>query len=437
MSRKIDIAGLKVDAITKSELLDEIAARIQHKQKTFVVTPYSEFLYASMRKSHIRELLNKADFSIADGIGVLWADLFLSQPLTFKNFYLNILQAWLQVVWTGAAILLRPSLLYKKIPEKIVGANLVWDLVSLAEYNNFSVYILGAQGDIGKTAAEKFLKKFPKLKIVGTSNKHINDSSIFSDITKANPDMILVAFSAPAQEQWIADNLKDLPASFAIGLGGTFDYIAGAKRKPPQFIRAIGLEWLYRLITQPRRVRRIFNATWGLIITLVRYKVYRTTPLRLNAAAVVINSAGKILLCKRAVGPSKNGANPDVILKDYWQFPQGGLDRNENHINGAKRELAEETGIVSVEILGEAKYINTYEWGNATRRLLFKKNYRFRGQNQFTVFFKFTGDNSEIKLNQEELVDYQWLTAEEVLKKVAPERRLHAAAVLAELAEIK
>ena len=136
---KVDIAGLKVDAITKVELLKQIAERIARKEKTFVATPYSEFLYGSMRNRHTENILNAADFSIADGIGVLWAHLFLSVPLTWPGFYLKILQAWCQVVWTGAAILLRPSLLYRDIPEKIVGADFAWDLAALAEQHGFSI----------------------------------------------------------------------------------------------------------------------------------------------------------------------------------------------------------------------------------------------------------------------------------------------------------
>lgn len=270
--KKVDIAGLKIDAITKADLLKKIGERIGRKEKTFVVTPYSESLYASLRQSSVRELLNKADFSIPDGIGILWAQLFLAQPLALNNFYLNILQAWAQVVWTGAAILLSPRLLYKTFPEKIVGADLAWDLAALASEHGFSIYILGARGDVAITTARKFQAKFPNLKIVGTSNKNADDPSIFSDIAKAQPDMLLVAFNPLVQEQWIADHLRDLPVSFAIALGGTFDYIAGAKRQPPRFIRKVGLEWLYRLVTQPSRVKRIFNATWGLVISLVRHK---------------------------------------------------------------------------------------------------------------------------------------------------------------------
>ena len=283
--------------------------------------------------------------------------------------------------------------------------------------------------------AEKFLAKFPKLKIVGTSNKEWNDPSIIDDVTQAKPDIILVALGKLVQEEWIVNNLPNLPASFAIGLGGTLDYIAGARRKPPQFIRRNGLEWLYRLITQPTRVRRIFNATWGLIVSLVRVKSFSYMPLRTSAVAVVVNKDRKILLCKQVDSVTKK-FYPDKPGMVDWQFPQGGLELDEEVVSGATRELQEETGIASVKVLGIAKYEKRFEWQNALRPFT-TSHYKARGGHLRTVFFEFTGDESEVKLDQKELVEHQWVDPSEVLNIMPPIRHEHAAAVLAELAEIQ
>lgn len=432
--KKISIAGLHINAITKIDLLAQLRTRIQSRQKTFVVTPYSEFLYASMRQPEVRQLLNSADFAIPDGVGILWAHLFLNQPLTWNYFYALIIQAWLQVVWTGASILLRPSLVYKDIPEKIVGADFIWDLSKLAADNNFSVYLLGGWGKTTDIVAKKLQSKFPRLQIVGTSTKNPDDKSIIDDINAARPDMVFVALGAITQEQWIANNLSKITASFAIGLGGTFDYIAGTKKQPPQFVRASGLEWLYRLITQPTRISRIFNATFGLVTSLVRYKVYESLDYRPNGSAVVINKDGKILLCLRS--PNIEKTQPGRTFDNYWQFPQGGLDIGESIVEGTKRELMEETQITSIEVLAQAKYVNMYSWNNAMRPLNTAKRYRFKGQSQSTVFFTFTGDDSEIILDERELIDWKWVHVKDVIKTIAPERREHAEAVLAELAQL-
>src|SRR5437868_5830938 len=101
---KIDVGGLKVDAITKAELLQQISGQIKQGQKTFVITPYSEFLYHALQDAKIMEIYNKADFSVPDGIGIFWAAKFLSLPLTAKSYYGKILQALWQMFYTLLAI---------------------------------------------------------------------------------------------------------------------------------------------------------------------------------------------------------------------------------------------------------------------------------------------------------------------------------------------
>lgn len=435
--KKIDVAGLEISPITKQDLLQEVTQRISEKHQTFVITPYSEFLYTSMHEPEFRPIFNSADFAIADGIGILWADLFLNIPFKSNRYYINILEAWWHVVWTGASILLNPKLLYKNIPEKIVGADLIWDLAAVAEKNNFSVYLLGAKDNEAVVTAEELKAKFPNLNIVGTSNKSMGDESVFTDLENAKPDMLLIAWPAQLAEKWINHNLAKLHTCFVIALGGTFDYIAGTKKQPPQFVRRIGLEWLYRLITQPTRIRRIYNATWGIVIALVRHKVYANRPYRSNAVAVVVNQGGKILLCKRRVGPAKNGANPNIIWDNYWQFPQGGVDEGEIPTDAAQRELFEETGIKSVELIAQASYINKYTWNNSTRKLFRFNLFKAKGQQQITSFLKFSGELSEIQLDHRELIEYKWLTPAEVMGQIAIERREHAEIVLAELAKIQ
>ncbi len=431
VNRKIDVAGLKVDSITKAEFLKQAAERIRNHEKTFVVTPYSEFLYASSRDPNVRSLLNSADYSLVDGVGVMWAHLFLTVPLTWPGFFLKLVQAWLQVVWTGASVLLYPKLIYKDFPEKIVGADLIWNLAQMAAANEFSVYLLGSMGDVAERAAAKLKEQFPNLIVAGTSNKNPDDESIIADLNAAKPDIVFVTYFPPVQEQWIADNLSKTPASLAIGLGGTFDYIAGEKSKPPQVIRNIGLEWFYRLITQPTRFKRIFRGFGGLILGMVRVKVFGTMPLRKNACAVVVNKENKVLICERALH-NRFGE----VHKDYWQFPQGGLDENEDVITGAKRELAEETGITSVEVIDVAKYQNEYVWNNAYNSLLRPQKFRFKGQKQSTVFLRFVGEESEIQLDKTELVNYRWVDIDEAPQLVNPIRQEHAKVVLAELKQL-
>lgn len=269
---KISIAGLMVDTLDSTDAANAVRDRLKQGQKTFIVTPYSEFLYAAMRDDKVMSLLNSADLSIPDGIAILLARAFLILPYTHKNYYLKIIQGWWQMFILGWLLLLRPKSIYGPFKHKVVGAEFVWELVKIASEENKSVYILGGYGKTPELAAAKLLQRFSNLRIVGASNKLKTDPTVIEDIQRAKPDILLVGFGPLTQERWIKDNWSELPVGVAIGLGGTFDYIAGDKMAPPSQIRRIGLEWLYRLFTQPKRAGRIKNATFGLVNALIKYK---------------------------------------------------------------------------------------------------------------------------------------------------------------------
>ncbi len=434
MLKPFPIATINVSALKKQEFLREVESLLADGKQTFVSTPNSEFLFAALRDRSLQELFNKVDIALADGIAIMWAERFLSIPFRSNNYYLKILEAWVAVIISGARILLTPSYLYKNIPEKITGADVFFDLMAMAERTNHSVYFVNHRSNSAETTAKLLQEKFPKLVIAGTSRKNFNDKTLLDDISVAKPDMLFVSYGQPTQERWIDTNLKNLPVKFAMGIGGTFDYAAGFKLAPPSFIRQIGLEWLFRLITQPRRWKRIYNAVWGLVLSLVRYKVFHSMPYRKNMVAVAINKDQKIMLCKRVPASAKNsGTGP--IFHDYWQFPQGGLDSGEDPINGGKRELQEETGMKSIEVIGLSKITNRYEWNNASRRLFFQR-YHYVGQEQQTLFVRFIGDDSEIQLDNHELLEYEWLNTDELLTKIADERKPYAREVLVELFDI-
>ncbi len=434
MLKPVTIGPIKISAVTRAEFLTQVSLRLEQNQQTWITTPYSEFLYAALRSGEVRDMLAKADIAIPDGIGIFWAERFLSKPLRLQSHIGKILESWLYVVVTGAKILLTPSYLYRKLPEKITGASVFVEMVAEAHKLDKSIYLLGNWGDSAKKTANMLEEKFSGLKVVGASNKSAEDKSVFADLTSVKPDMLFVGFGPIRQERWIYQNLDSLPATVIIGVGGTFDYFSGNQLRPPMWVREVGLEWLFRLITQPKRIGRIFRATIGLIVSLVRYKVFSTYPFRNNAVAIAVNADNKILLCKRITAPPKNKQSR-VELPNYWQFPQGGLDEDEDIITGAKRELYEETGIKSAEFLGVANFTHSYEWLNGGRPVLFSSK-SYKGQKQQTVFFRFTGKDEELVMDGIEFEDHAWLSPEEVVERIAPERKTHAQAALEELQHI-
>lgn len=424
--KKVDVAGLQVDATSKGELLAAISQRLQKHQKTFLVTLYSEFLYASLRDRNTEQLINSADILVADGVAVQWASVFLRLPFRFKNYYGKIVQALWQMTYSLAAIVARPQFVRSIIPERIVGAELIWDLARIAQRQHLSVYLLGGRGDVPNKAGKVLEERFVGLRIAGTSNKDAGDSSIIEDIKKARPDFVFVALGPVKQEQWIAGHKDELPALLYIGLGGTFDYMTGDKLQPVPAVRKFGLEWLFRLVTQPKRLGRITDATIGLSRALVRYKVFMSCGLRNNVVSVILNADNKVFVAKKSPLKFKiDIVNDEGFSKrqNYWQLPQGGVNEQEDLIIGARREVKEETGIGDLELYKVSLRTHSYVWQNALRSLWVNRAYQARGQTQHIIYFRYSGADDAVRLPEdEEFTEYQWVPVHSLMNIIHPER---------------
>lgn len=433
MNKRVNIAGLEVDMLTKPELLKLLESKVSTNQKTWVTTVYSEFLHAALEDPSVKNLLNKSDLSLADGIGIFWAEKFLSKPLTLKSYYGKIFQSFCQAVTTLIEILFS-----KKGVNTLPGSELIWDICSLSEKNNWSVFLLGGFGDTPKIASEKISIKFPNLKI-NFSNKNPNETSVTQDINSFKPDILFVAFGPLKQEEWIFENLKNLnTVKLAMGIGGTFDYIAGKKISPPKFIRTVGLEWLWRLLTQPSRYKRIYKAFFGLINLTILYKIYSAMPYRKNVVSVILNKKNQILICQRNPNPPAThaiGENLKNKYQNYWQLPQGGIDNNEELLGAAQREALEETGLKGLKLIEISKQEHSY-WFNLSWKRIFDKYYRWKGQTQNIVYLRHTGANEEVKVDNYEFVNFAWVEAEKLHSILHTERKELGNKIIADLKEM-
>jgi N-acetylglucosaminyldiphosphoundecaprenol N-acetyl-beta-D-mannosaminyltransferase len=239
---KVDVAGVLVDAITKDQAISKIDEFVKSNTSHYIVTTYSEFLVFAKHDPAYREVLNSADISLPDGKGIVYAANFLagSQVLT----------------------------------EKISGSKLIWDIAKLAAQRNYSLALVGGEDNVAKQAYAKLLEKFPNLKVNIAQSDRPFDQSIVNDIASSNSDILCIAYAPPKQEKWIAENLQKLNVKVAIGLGGTFDYLAGKRREAPDSIANIGLEWFWRLLTQPWRIKRIWNAVVVAPLIILGYKLH-------------------------------------------------------------------------------------------------------------------------------------------------------------------
>ena len=256
--RKINILGVPIDSFSKEESIRFIDQKLENDKPIFITTVNSEFLWRAINDKTVMEMLQKSTINFADGVGVLWAAEFLNLKLPKDKFFRNII-GFLKLVGSLFAIVFYQSYLKKQIPERISGSDYIWDLCNLAVKKNFKVFLLGGEPTVPEQAALKLQTDVYGLKVAGTyegSPKAEDEAKILELINKSKPEILFVAYGVPREELWLEKNLAKSGAKIGIGVGGTFDFLAGRKIRAPKFLRGMGLEWLWRLIIEPKRYKR-------------------------------------------------------------------------------------------------------------------------------------------------------------------------------------
>lgn len=283
---KVDILGVKIDKITTKETLEKIEEFSRSQKPHYVVTPNAEMVMIAQEDEEFKKVLNNADLSIPDGIGILWTAKYLSISIISWSIIKHLQAIW-QMVYTGASLIFYPKYCRSVLPERVSGADILPKVARNCSGDECGIYLLGAAPDIAEKVAKKLKQKYSYLKICGTysgSPKKEDEKEIITKITQVKPSVLFVAFGPPNQEKWIARNLNKLEVPVAIGVGGAFDFIAGAQslkakgisvkaRRAPKIFQKLGLEWLWRGIIQPWRAKRIFISVPKFIYTVVKYKV--------------------------------------------------------------------------------------------------------------------------------------------------------------------
>jgi N-acetylglucosaminyldiphosphoundecaprenol N-acetyl-beta-D-mannosaminyltransferase len=280
---RIDILGVKIDAVTLPQALRAIDELTRDGHNHYIVTPNPEIVMYAQTHSEFRDALNRADLSLADGIGLVWAAKYLSLPTTHVG-WLKPVQEWWQWLWTSAAVVLMPKAL-NIIPERITGADMVWEIAKLASERNQSIFLLGGQPGVAQQAGSLMQQMYPRLVIAGaTSGPPYDDmDEIIQHLQQLQPHYIFLALPADQQMAWMTHQLPKLQSTVAMGVGGALDFIAHATalnaptvhspaRRAPSWMQNRGLEWLWRLVTQPWRRSRIKTATLDFIRAVRKYK---------------------------------------------------------------------------------------------------------------------------------------------------------------------
>ncbi len=229
----IKIFGVKIHNITFDEATEEMLNYLKGNELRTIYTPNTEIVMGAKDDHKLRELVNKGDLIVADGIGLIYASKIKKKPLK----------------------------------ERVTGYYLSIKLLEIANENNYSLYLLGGKEGVAKTAAENIKNTYPNIRIAGYHHgyfkgshngykNHEEEIKIIDNINSSNPDIIFVGLGFPKQENWIDVNKKNIKGKIIIGNGGVMDILSGNTKPAPKIFEKLGLEWFYRLIKEPSRIKR-------------------------------------------------------------------------------------------------------------------------------------------------------------------------------------
>ncbi len=231
--QRLLILGVRADRVAMAETLERLQALIEQHRRSGgpaqqIMTVNTEFIWTARKNAAFRETINQAALSVADGMGVIWASRILRCPF----------------------------------PERVAGSDLLPLLAERCAARGYRLFLLGAAPGVAEAAARILERRSPGLQVVGTyagSPAPEEAGQILERIRVARPDVLAVAYGAPKQDLWIRQHAEALGAAgvgVALGVGGTFDFIAGRVRRAPRWMQRVGLEWFFRILCQPRRAWR-------------------------------------------------------------------------------------------------------------------------------------------------------------------------------------
>lgn len=224
----------------ETEFYNEIETDLKDEKRKFIVTANPETFMIGERDPEMEKLLLDNDTTLVpDGIGIVKA----------------------------------AQMLHYSISERIAGIDIANKLLEYGHQQKKEVYLFGAKPEVIKDLVKVIREKYPNLNIAGTDNGYVNDKdAVFEKMKKLQPDIILVALGIPVQEKLIYKHLKDFNKGIFVGVGGSFDVISGHKKRAPQIFINLKLEWLYRIITEPQRLKRFYESNVKFIFKIRRYR---------------------------------------------------------------------------------------------------------------------------------------------------------------------
>ena len=221
---KTTVLNCRVDCVNSLQALEMAHKAIIEKRNFHIITINPEMIMNAQKAPEFLNIINNSDLNIMDGVGV------------------------------------RIALKLQKInQEQIRGVDFSRNLVELASKENLKIGFIGAKEEVIQKTKENFIKKYPNLNVVYLRNGYFkNDNEIIEEIAKSAPQILLVGLGSPKQEEFIVKLKQKLKGCVFVGVGGSFDVFSGLTKESPVIFQKLGLEWLYRTLKEPKRLKRIF-----------------------------------------------------------------------------------------------------------------------------------------------------------------------------------
>lgn len=226
MSKKVNILGVNVDAVTMAEAVAQIENYMDERAGVLIATANAEMIMRATHDAELLHILNKAALVVADGAGTVWAAHHLGYEM----------------------------------PERVAGYDLAQHLMANAPITNRRIFFFGSAPGVAEKAKKKAEELYPGIDIVGVRNGFFTEKDepeIIAQIKAAKPDLLLAALGVPKQEKWLYKHQSELEVPVSIGIGGTLDVMAGVMKRAPLWMQKAKLEWLFRGMLQPKRAGRL------------------------------------------------------------------------------------------------------------------------------------------------------------------------------------
>ncbi len=258
----IKILDIPFTTLNQNKVIELICHHLTKSKKAlFIATPNPEMLLSARKNQHFHQTLLSTDLNIPDGNGIIWAHRYLKSTNKFSNPILLAILGPISLI----SFIFRNRSINKPFNQPIHGSDLMLQIIDQFS-SNHAVFLLGNKHGLNSNtaghASKILLKKHPKSKGIYSLDTTPADPEAIEEINNSKAEILFVGFGAPHQENWIKENLPNFKhIKLAIGIGGSLDFIAGILPRAPEWMRKIGLEWLFRVYQQPKRIGRIINAT--------------------------------------------------------------------------------------------------------------------------------------------------------------------------------